>query len=194
MKDTSQENTPSSTEAAVKTPNEIDSKENGSQCSVKDSPPSPEANPSEINSSDASPAPAPNTGEKKQDMANSYQWQNQYSILLKQAPTESKPYIPTYFRSSFIYIVLESELALKNKRRIVNLSGDDLLYASVTGKCVFIQIDWEKDFNNLIKVHESNHTWETTFSELIDTRPVALRNLFARSEVWAEGEYKPLSG
>jgi hypothetical protein len=123
-----------------------------------------------------------------------YDWQANYSTILNKSPIETKPYIPNRFRSGFMYVVLENELNLRNKRRIVSLSSDDLLYASVTGKCVFIQIDWKNDFTNTLKVHESNHTWETTFSELIDTRPVALRHLFARSEVWAEGHYEPLSG
>ena len=123
-----------------------------------------------------------------------YDWPSNYREYTQKVPIEYKPHIPPHFRSSLTYIVLENELTLKNKRRIVSLNANDLLYSSVTGKCVFIQINWEKEFNNIIKVHENNHTWETTFSELIDTRPVALKNLFARSEVWAEGHYRPLSG
>ena len=122
-----------------------------------------------------------------------YDWQSQYSLILKGTQKEDKPYIPPYFRSSIMYVVLENELALKNKRRIVSLTVDDLLYATITGKCVFLQIDWHQDFNNVLKVHESNHTWETTFGELIDTRPIALRNLFSRSEIWAEGKYTSLA-
>lgn len=136
----------------------------------------------------------PTPSESKVISTHSYDWQANYLAIVNKTPAQTKPYIPNYFRSGFMYVVLENELSLKNKRRIVNLSSDDLLYASVTGKCVFIQIDWHNDFTNTIKVHESNHTWETTFSELIDTRPVALRHLFSRSEVWAEGHYKPLSG
>ncbi|TDF41460.1 hypothetical protein EYS14_00960 [Alteromonadaceae bacterium M269] len=143
------------------------------------------------------PAKKDSTKPTKTDAGNAstqtYEWQQNYSKILQKVPVETKPYIPNQFRSSLMYIVLENELSLKNKRRIVSLSNDDLLYSSVAGKCVFFQIDWDKDFNNIIKVHENNHTWETQFSELIDTRPVALRNLFARSEVWAEGNYPSLT-
>ena len=119
-------------------------------------------------------------------------WFKLYNQTLTMPVQDHQLYIPSFIRSSLIYIVLENELELKNKRRIVSLNNNDLLYGSTTGKCVFLPLDWHQDYNNVIKVHESNHTWETSFAELSKTRPQALLSLFANSEVWAEGNYQAL--
>ena len=95
--------------------------------------------------------------------------------------------------SSLQYMVLETELELEDKRRIVYLHHSDYLYGSDRGvKTVFLPIDWQKDFNNVIKVFTGKNTWEASFSELAKTQPVALQNLFANNEVWAEGDYASL--
>lgn len=120
-------------------------------------------------------------------------WINNYNQIIADDSRDKTHYIPATIRSGLIYIVLEQELKLKNKRRIVHLSNSDLLYGSTSGKCVFLPIDWEQDFLNVVKVHEGKHTWETSFAELAQTRPNALRSLFANSEVWAEGHYLPLA-
>lgn len=101
--------------------------------------------------------------------------------------------VPESILTGLVYIVLENELSLVNKRRIIHLSADDLLYSSVTSKCVCMPINWTHDFNNVIKVHSDNQTWETSFAELIATRHSALRTLFSNNEVWAEGQYAALS-
>lgn len=101
--------------------------------------------------------------------------------------------VPKQVQSGLMYLVLESELTLKGVRRIVMLSSHDLLYASTSAKCVFLPIDWDKDFNNTVKVHENGVTWQTTFAELVATQPVPLQNLFSRSEIWAEGSYDALA-
>lgn len=94
--------------------------------------------------------------------------------------------------SELLYIVLENELSLANKRRIICLNADDLLYSSVNTKCVFLGIDWQHDLTNPIKVNAGKHIWQTSFNELAETRPNALRSLFAHNELWAEGYYQPL--
>ncbi|WP_163931635.1 hypothetical protein [Paraferrimonas sp. SM1919] len=122
---------------------------------------------------------------------NNQDWDSDHQPTVKEeiAPLAISPLL----RSSLIYIVLDNELSLKNKRRIIQLNNQDLLYSSTTGKCVFLPIDWNNDFSNVIKVHENNHTWETSFSELNASRATALSSLFANAEVWAEGNYCSIS-
>jgi len=119
-------------------------------------------------------------------------WLDVYNQSLKSPINYSSRSIPSFIRSGLMYIVLENELGMKNKRRIVSLSVDDLLYGSITSNCVFLQINWDTDFSNTIKVHTKNHTWETSFTELANTRPVALKSLLANNEIWAEGAYEAL--
>ncbi|MCY7295015.1 hypothetical protein [Alteromonas sp. a30] len=102
-------------------------------------------------------------------------------------------FVPALAQSCLMYLVLESELTLKQVRRIVMLNSHDLLYASTTSKCVFLPINWQEDWHNLVKVHENGTTWQTSFNELVLTKPAALQNLFSRSEVWAEGNYEALA-
>lgn len=122
----------------------------------------------------------------------SIDWQGNYTQALAKAVTEHHSWVPSNIRSGLCYIVLEHELGLKNKRRIVHLHCSDLLYSSITGRCVFLPINWHTDIHNVIKVHEGKHTWETSFAELFSSRPGAVQSLFAHSEVWAEGEYEGL--
>lgn len=112
---------------------------------------------------------------------------------VKLADVRQPQYVPTRVQSGLIYTVLESELTLSGVRRIVALNGHDLLYASISSKCVFLPIDWQRDITNTVKVHERGVTWQTTFNELLATRPVELHNLFSRSEIWAEGDYPALA-
>lgn len=101
---------------------------------------------------------------------------------------------PSWIQTTLLYIVFESELTLKNKRRIVHLSADDYLYGSDNKeKCIFLPINWDTDTGNLIKVKSKKHIWETSFSELAASRPLEVRNLFSGSEVWAEGDYPALT-
>ncbi|MCC2614996.1 hypothetical protein LJ739_01915 [Aestuariibacter halophilus] len=116
-----------------------------------------------------------------------------YATVLSTPLTQPQPLIPQTVMSGLMYIVLEQELTLRNKRRIVLLDSNDLLYGSVGGKCVMLSIDWQKDWHNVVKVHEGKHTWETSFAELAATQDIALLRLFAHSEVWAEGTYAPLA-
>lgn len=119
-------------------------------------------------------------------------WIDNYNKYLGSPTYKFDRYISSSIRSGLMYIVLETELGLKNKRRIVSLCADDLLYGSITSKCVFLQINWHSDYCNKIKVHTNDHTWETSFSELAETHPVALKSLFSHNEVWAEGDYEAL--
>ena len=115
---------------------------------------------------------------------------------LKSAPfvASTRTAIPSWLASSLIYLVLESELSVKDKRRIICISSRDYLYGSDNDeKCVFLSIDWKKDIDNVIKVRSQQHTWETSFQELANTRPLELINLFAGNEVWAEGDYPALA-
>ncbi|RBP53110.1 hypothetical protein [Arenicella xantha] len=99
-----------------------------------------------------------------------------------------------WFTSSLQYMVLESELSLAGKRRIVCLHSSDFLYGSDRKvKTVFLPIDWDDDFNNVIKVSSPKIVWESSFSELASTQPIALQSLFANNEVWAEGNYASLA-
>ena len=128
----------------------------------------------------------------KQDITPN--WLSLYNKGLSTPANASYSFIPPIIVSSLVYLVLERELSLKNKRRIICLSADDLLYGGhLTSKCVFLPINWQTDFHNVIKVHANNQTWDSNFSELASTQPNALRSLFAHNEVWAEGDYKPLS-
>lgn len=120
-------------------------------------------------------------------------WLSLYDQIL-QTPLSSKAdLIPPLIRSALVYVVLENELKLSGKRRIVFLNNSDLLYGSISGKCVFMPINWDMDRLNVVKVHGGNMTWQTSFSELIQTHPTALLSLFATNELWAEGNYEPLA-
>lgn len=101
---------------------------------------------------------------------------------------------PVWIMSSLLYMVLENELHIANKRRLINLSSDDYLYGSDNpDKCVFMPIDWEKDTNNVIKVRSKINIWETSFHELAASRPMEIRSLFANNEIWVEGNFAPLA-
>ncbi len=124
---------------------------------------------------------------------NTPNWMGLYQDILSIPLQENNDYISNRIKSDLMYLVLENELSMQNKRRIVMLNSHDLLYASTSGKCVFLPINWEQDFTNAVKVHEGNVIWETTFGELVLTHPVSLQNLFSRSEIWAEGKYDALA-
>ena len=100
--------------------------------------------------------------------------------------------VPASISTSLIYIILESELTVKNKRRIVYLTATDNLYGELTEKAVFVEIDWINDINNPLKVRSGNHIWEASFAELIATPTVSITKLFSENEIWAEGNYAPL--
>ncbi len=120
-------------------------------------------------------------------------WIGDYLQILDTDIDDNGQLVPPLLRSALTYIVLEHELKLKGKRRIVFLNSADLLYGSTTGKCVFLPIDWQLDIGNVVKVHGGHQTWQTTFAELLTTNPIALLSLFANNEVWAEGNYEPLA-
>lgn len=102
--------------------------------------------------------------------------------------------LPTWMTSSLVYLILEDELSLSDKRRIVNLAASDYLYGSDNpDKCVFMAIEWDKDYSNVIKVRSQQHIWETSFQELGSSWPLEVINLFANNEVWAEGSYTALA-
>ena len=117
-------------------------------------------------------------------------WKATLAALDTTLPVEKTLSVPNWQRSGMIYLVLESELELKNKRRIVFLHDNDRIYGGGNAeKCVCQSIDWDKDCLNVIKVKDKQHTWETSFSELAESRPLETINLFSQSEVWAEGDY-----
>ncbi|WCN09900.1 hypothetical protein [Marinomonas mediterranea] len=102
---------------------------------------------------------------------------------------------PIWLRSCLAYLVIESELEQANKRRLVCLSSQDRFYGQkAKGKCVFLPVDWNKDTGNVIKVRSHRNIWEASFSELADSRPQELVNLFANNDVWVEGDYPALVG
>lgn len=105
----------------------------------------------------------------------------------------SLQHIPSWLMSSLSYLVLESELTLKNKRRIIFLHARDKVYGgNITEKCIFENINWQKDLSNIIKVRSKRNTWETSFVELAESRPLEIIELFANNEIWAEGDYLAL--
>ena len=120
-------------------------------------------------------------------------WISLYDAAMANDARDDIQRISPLVRSSLTYVVLEQELKLKNKRRILFLNNSDLLYGSVAGKCVFLPINWAQDFANKVMVHGGKITWETTFEELLHTHPNALQNLFSNNELWAEGEYPVLA-
>jgi len=121
-------------------------------------------------------------------------WLTLYQSVLDNLAAGNLIKISPSFSSSLHYMVLESELNLSGKRRIVSLHGSDFLYGSDRKvKTVFLPIDWENDFGNVIKVSCPDVIWEASFSELSETQPVALQSLFANNEVWAEGNYCSLA-
>ncbi len=128
-----------------------------------------------------------------------YDWLNIYSEAIhistggQTSTMNSGSVFRNWLTSSLIYIVLESELSMENKRRLVSLSANDYLYGSDNpDKCVFVGINWETDTHNAIKVRSKNHVWETSFQELADSRPLEIMSLFENNEVWAEGRYPAL--
>lgn len=121
-------------------------------------------------------------------------WERTLNELDMALPVENTIHFPNWLRSGMIYLVLESELEMKNKRRIVFLHDDDRIYGSGNDeKCVCQSIDWDEDCHNVIKVKDGQHIWETSFSELADSRPLETIALFSQSEVWAEGDYPAFS-
>lgn len=121
-------------------------------------------------------------------------WLNTYSSTLSISNSLEHTAFPNWLTSSLIYLVLEKELTVSNKRRLVNLSASDYLYGSDNPeKCVFISVDWEKDKNNVIKVRSQRNVWETSFQELAASRPLEIMSLFAHNEIWLEGDYPPLA-
>jgi len=120
-------------------------------------------------------------------------WNDKYRQAIPASTASKQAKIMPWFASSLQYMVLDSELSLKGKRRIVCLHSSDFLYGSDRDvKTVFLPINWEQDFNNVIKVSSSKMIWESNFSELANTQPIALQSLFANNEVWAEGDYSAL--
>ncbi len=116
-----------------------------------------------------------------------------FPIKLDQSKPNEKAFIPEWIQSLLMYMVIESELTVENKRRIVSLRNSDYLYGTDNDqKCVFLPIDWQGDFENVIKVRDSKHTWETSFSELASSIPLEVLQIFSAAEVWAEGDYAPL--
>lgn len=120
-------------------------------------------------------------------------WISLYDQCLQAKQSDYSITVSSTLRSSLMYMVIESELKLENKRRIINLHVDDLLYGNMNAKCIFLQINWHKDFHNVIKVCSIGHIWETSFAELAETTSDAVRSLFAHNEIWAEGHYEKLA-
>ncbi len=121
-------------------------------------------------------------------------WFSNYTDLLESYSSSSIVCVTPQFASSLQYMVLETELKLEGKRRIVCLHSSDYLYGSDRkAKTVFLPINWKQDFSNVIKVSSEKLLWEASFAELCETRPVALQSLFANNEVWAEGNYPALA-
>ncbi|MGH1543133.1 MAG: hypothetical protein ACRBHB_22135 [Arenicella sp.] len=132
----------------------------------------------------------------QQDKKHAQPWFDLYQKLLacNSLSCSIATQVSPRLSSSLQYMVLETELKLKDKRRIVNLHGSDYLYGSDRKvKTVFLPIDWERDRDNTIKVSSGTLLWESSFRELAQTETVALQNLFANNEVWAEGDYAPLA-
>jgi hypothetical protein len=102
--------------------------------------------------------------------------------------------LPSWFRSCLSYLVLESELQQTAKRRLVFLCSQDRLYGETdTEKCIFLPIKWHLDLHKVIKVRSKRNIWEASFSELANSRPHELVNLFANNHVWVEGDFQPLA-
>ncbi|MGI0116768.1 hypothetical protein [Zooshikella sp. RANM57] len=104
-----------------------------------------------------------------------------------------KAKIPLWVKSSFMYMVLEKDLMLVNKRRLVCLHSSDKGYCNdLITRAVFLDVDWQQDYDNPIQIYGEYLTWQSSFSELLTTQPLALVALFARNEIWVEGKYKAL--
>ena len=102
--------------------------------------------------------------------------------------------MPMWLVSSLLYFVPEDELALAGKRRLVGLFSQDKYYGKgYDNKCLFLDANWSSVTDNVIKVRDKKHTWETSFSELALSREMDVREIFASNEVWVEGEYAALS-
>ncbi|MCL1051839.1 hypothetical protein L2755_19740 [Shewanella abyssi] len=102
--------------------------------------------------------------------------------------------LPTWLRSCISYLVTESELQLTDRRRLVYLSSQDRLYGETdTEKCIFLPINWQRDLHRVIKVRSQRNIWEASFSELANSRPHELINLFANNDVWVEGSFTTLA-
>lgn len=111
------------------------------------------------------------------------------SLMAKEIPT-----MPVWLRSCLSYLVLESELTQSDRRRLVYLCSEDKVYGGTdTEKCVFLPIDWQQDFEQVIKVKSHRNIWEASFTELAQTRPHELITLFANNDVWVEGPFTPLA-
>ncbi|ODB42272.1 hypothetical protein BB427_08515 [Pseudoalteromonas sp. BMB] len=126
-------------------------------------------------------------------------WHNQQSpqttadnTTTPQNQPSSLPF-PNWFRASLRYCVEESNLADNHKRNLVFLSANDRLYGQkAKERCVFLPVNWKQDKHKLIKVRSQRNIWETSLSELADSRPLELINLFTHNDVWVEGPFEAL--
>lgn len=101
---------------------------------------------------------------------------------------------PPPHNDSLMYMVLDAEVKLSGKRRIVYLTDKDFVYGQGTNdRGLFLAIDWDTEIDNAIQVFQKQKLIrQTTLRQLIAGAPQALWRTFEKSEVWAIGEYLPV--
>lgn len=121
-----------------------------------------------------------------------YNWSETYKTPIKADESTQVTLIPEWLKSRLAYFVRESELDVKDKRRLIYLGEDDFLYgANNPEKSVFMPIDWLKDINNPVTIRSKQGQWQTNFTELAASHSLEIYKLFSENELLVEGDYQP---
>lgn len=124
-----------------------------------------------------------------------FSWIDTYNLTLAAFVPKPELEAPPPHNDALVYFILESELTIAGRRRIIYISSTDKVYGNPTGgKGIALAIDWDTDLENTVLIQRgSKVTDEMTLAELVqmlDGNPSAY-NLFRKNDVWIVGDYPP---
>jgi uncharacterized protein (TIGR02646 family) len=135
---------------------------------------------------------------------NPQDWIGTYNAILEAlAPVADTPVAPPAGNDALMFLVLDDEVALAGRRRIVYLSDSDKLYGNSGGhKGVFLSIDWQEELEagpprTGVEIVRDGVIVESMslpkFVAELNGNPRTAYSRFRNANVWAVGNFKPFA-
>ena len=129
--------------------------------------------------------------------ASSTPWLTIYQGVLQAFVPKPELVEPPPANNALCYLVLDIELTMAGRRRLVYLSDSDRVYGHPQGESArTLSLDWATELDNGVLVTSDPQGRDIlssqTLRELISGNPMTLYRTFERAFVWAIGNYPPL--
>lgn len=121
-------------------------------------------------------------------------WIKMYNAVTAAFIPKENLLAPPTHNDALIYIVLERDVKVAGKRRMIYITDKDKIYGNPAPneKAVMLAVDWDAELENKVLLMKAGKVVvETTLQDLILDNGAQLWRIFTKFDVWVLGDFAP---